>query len=100
MEWQLVAVVLVTCAGGFYLVPRQIMLATANRTGVPLSKFRGTFRFTSAGRVGLAAGGAAATLLLGNFSTPFWTAALFGLTLIALYILDFVQVERIASRIG
>ncbi|MFN3817016.1 hypothetical protein [Brevundimonas sp.] len=100
MEWQLVVIILVAYAGSFYLVPHQIMLATSNRVGAPFAKFRGTFRFTSVSRVGLAAGGTAATLLLGNFTTPFWTAALFGLTLIALYILDFVQVERSASRMG
>ena len=100
MEWELVVVTLLAYAGSFYFVPHQIMLATSNRIGAPFSKFRGTFRFMEASRVGLASAGTAATLLLGNFSTPLWTAAQFGLTLIALYIVDFIQVERISSRIG
>jgi len=99
MAWGLIALIVGTYAASFFLVPHRIMLATSNRIGVRFASFRGKFRFTTPSRVGITVASVAASFALAYVDALVWMAFQVGLALFALYVLDFIQIERISKTI-
>ena len=99
MTWESATILLAGYAAAFFLVPHQIMLATANRIGRPFHSFNCKFRRIAPERLALTVAGATTSFILASVGGPLWTSVQFGLTLSPLYMLDLHQVERLSRNL-